>query len=66
MVAAMGGVHNNQPKGAVIGGVPAIDIKGGGRAAAAYRRLPQMIKEIRRLRREVDRLTGVSEKGEKE
>ncbi len=66
MVAAMGGVHNNQPKGAVIGGVPAIDVKTWGRATAAYRRLPQMIKEIRRLRREVDKLTGVSEKGEKE
>ncbi len=54
MVAAMGGVHNNQPKGAVIGGVPAIDVKTWGRAAAAYKRLPEMVKEIRRLHRELD------------
>jgi UDP-3-O-[3-hydroxymyristoyl] glucosamine N-acyltransferase len=64
MVAAMGGVHNNQPKGAVIGGVPAIDVKIWGRAAAAYRRLPEMLKEIRRLRREVDSLTQQAEKEE--
>ncbi len=56
MVAAMGGVHNNQPEGAVIGGVPAIDVKTWGRAAAAYKRLPEMVKEIRRLRRELDSL----------
>ena len=35
MVAAMGGVHNNQPKGAVIGGVPAIDVKTWGRASCS-------------------------------
>ena len=66
MVAAMGGVHNNQPKGAVIGGIPAIDVKTWGRAAAAYRRLPEMLKEIRRLRREVDSLTQKLEKEKEE
>lgn len=66
MVAAMGGVHNNQPKGAIIGGVPAIDVKTWGRAAAVYRRLPEMLKEIRKLRREVDRLAAGQKKGEEE
>ncbi len=56
MVAAMGGVHNNQPAGAVVGGVPAIDVKTWGRAAAAYSRLPEMLKEVRRLRREINSL----------
>ncbi|HHD64003.1 MAG TPA: UDP-3-O-(3-hydroxymyristoyl)glucosamine N-acyltransferase, partial [Desulfobulbaceae bacterium] len=55
---AMGGVHNNQPTGAIIGGVPAIDVKTWGRAAAVYRRLPEMLKEIRKLRREVERLAA--------
>ncbi len=65
MVAAMGGVHNNQPKGAVIGGVPAIDVKTWGRATAAYKRLPEMVKEIRRLRRELDGLKSQLQKDKK-
>ncbi|WPD21185.1 MAG: UDP-3-O-(3-hydroxymyristoyl)glucosamine N-acyltransferase [Candidatus Electrothrix scaldis] len=56
MVAALGGVHNDQKKGAVVGGVPAIDIKKWGRAAATYARLPEMAREIKRLRKELDRL----------
>lgn len=58
MVAAMGGVHNNQKKGAVVGGIPAIDVRKWGRAAAAYNRLPDMVKELRRLRREIDKLAA--------
>jgi UDP-3-O-[3-hydroxymyristoyl] glucosamine N-acyltransferase len=56
MVAAMSGVHTNLPAGAVVGGAPAFDIKKWGRATAAYARLPEMVKEIRKLRKEVDRL----------
>jgi UDP-3-O-[3-hydroxymyristoyl] glucosamine N-acyltransferase len=61
MVAAMGGVHNNQKKGAVVGGIPAFDVRKWGRAAAAYSRLPDMVKEVRRLRRQVDKLTALRE-----
>ncbi len=57
MVAAKGGVHNDQPDGAVVGGTPAIAIRRWGRASAAYSRLPEMMKEVRRLRRELDQLT---------
>ncbi len=56
MVAAKGGVHNNQPEGAVVGGTPAIEIRTWGRASAAYSRLPGLVKEVRRLRRELDAL----------
>lgn len=59
MAAAKSGIHNNQPKGAMIGGSPAIEVKSWGRAAAAFSRLPEMVKELRRLRKEVDRLTGL-------
>jgi len=62
MVAAMGGVHNSQKKGSVVGGIPAFDVKKWGRASAAYTRLPDMVKEMRRLRKEVDRLTALQEK----
>jgi UDP-3-O-[3-hydroxymyristoyl] glucosamine N-acyltransferase len=57
MVAALAGVHNNQKKGAVVGGVPAFDVKKWGRASAAFTRLPDMVKEVRRLRKEIDKLT---------
>ena len=56
MVAALSGVHNDQKKGAVVGGIPAVDVKKWGRAAAAFTRLPDMLREVKRLRKELDRL----------
>ncbi len=62
-VAGKSGVHNNQPKGAVVGGFPAFDAKKWARSTAAFTRLPNMIKELRKLRREVD-LLGKQDKTE--
>ncbi len=59
MVAGMAGVHNNQKKGAVIGGIPAFDIKKWSRASAAYTRLPDMVRQLRKLRKQVDELTAL-------
>lgn len=53
MVAARGGVHNNQPAGAVIGGAPAIAIRQWGKASAVFNRLPELQSEIRQLRKTV-------------
>ena len=61
MAAAKSGIHNDQPAGAIVGGTPAIEAKAWGRAAAAFSRLPELVKESRRLRREVDRLTALLE-----
>ncbi|MCI5166191.1 MAG: UDP-3-O-(3-hydroxymyristoyl)glucosamine N-acyltransferase [Candidatus Electrothrix sp. GM3_4] len=58
MVAALSGVHNDQKKGAVIGGIPAVDVKKWGRAAVAFTRLPDMLREVKRLRKELDRLVS--------
>jgi UDP-3-O-[3-hydroxymyristoyl] glucosamine N-acyltransferase len=58
MVAGMAGVHNNQKKGAVVGGIPAIDIKLWGKASAVFSRLPDMLKELRQLRKKVEELSG--------
>lgn len=70
MAAAMSGIHNNQPKGARIGGCPAFEAKAWGRSTAAFSRLPEMVRELRRLRKEVDRLTGlaapIEQQGEEE
>lgn len=59
MVAAMAGVHNSQPKGAQLGGIPAVDVKLWGRTAAVQKRLPDMHRELRALKKEVDRLTSL-------
>lgn len=66
MAAAMSGIHNNQPKGAVVGGCPAFEAKSWGRATAVYSRLPEMAKELRRLRKEVDRLAGLLDNTEQQ
>ncbi|MGE4560597.1 MAG: UDP-3-O-(3-hydroxymyristoyl)glucosamine N-acyltransferase, partial [Desulfobulbus sp.] len=59
MAAAKSGIHNSQSKGAMVGGCPAIEVKNWGRASAAFSRLPEMVKEVRRLRKEVERLNGI-------
>ena len=56
MVAAMGGVHNDQPPGSRIGGIPAIDVRKWGRASAVFARLPEMARELRRLKKQVEEL----------
>lgn len=61
MVAAQGGVHDNQPKGAMIGGSPAIPMKKYARVVAAQNRLPEMVSELRRLRKEIAALQGGEE-----
>lgn len=66
MAAAMSGIHNNLASGSVVGGVPAIEARRWGRAVAALGRLPDMIKEVRRLRKEVDRLSSLLASMEKE
>ena len=59
MAAAMSGIHNSQPRGAMLGGAPAFEVKKWGRATAVYSRLPEMMKEMRRLRKEVERLSAL-------
>lgn len=66
MVAAMSGVHNDQPAGAVIGGLPAFDARKWGRATGVYMRLPEMVKDLRRLKNEVKRLTGLWDNNQSE
>jgi len=62
MVAAMAGVHSDLPDDAVVSGTPAIEIKKWRRAVAAIPRLPDMVREIRLLRREVDELVALAKK----
>jgi UDP-3-O-[3-hydroxymyristoyl] glucosamine N-acyltransferase len=59
MVAAQSGVHDNQPRGAIIGGTPAIPMRKFARVAAAMGKLPEIVAELRRMRKEISALQGV-------
>ncbi len=48
MVAARGGVHNDQPKGAVVGGAPAIPVRQWAKASAVFARLPELQSAVRK------------------
>lgn len=53
MIAPKSGVHNNQPEGVVLCGIPAIPINIWMKAAAIFAKLPDMLKEIRRLKKQL-------------
>lgn len=61
MVGAQSGVHNNQKAGAQVGGSPALPIKKYVRAAIQYGKLPEMSKDIRRLKKQMAALTATEE-----
>ncbi len=63
MVAATGGVHNSQPKGAIIGGAPAIPIKQFVKAATIFAKLPEIWKELKQLK---NQMKSIQEKCDKE
>lgn len=62
MAAARSGIHSNLKEGSVVGGAPAFEIKKWGKATATFARLPEMHKDIRSLRKEVERLKTLLEK----
>ncbi|MGV1099343.1 UDP-3-O-(3-hydroxymyristoyl)glucosamine N-acyltransferase [Thiovibrio sp. JS02] len=57
MVAAKSGVHNDLEPGTVVAGIPAIPHKTWLRASAAYAKLPELVKEIRELKKRVAALS---------
>ncbi len=61
MVAARGGVHNNQPKGAVLGGAPAIPIRQWGKCAAVFAKLPELQSQVRNNAKAIAELIGRTE-----
>ena len=56
MVAACGGVHDNQPKGAILGGVPAIPIRTWTKAVSIFAKLPEIYSEFKRMKKEIAEL----------
>jgi UDP-3-O-[3-hydroxymyristoyl] glucosamine N-acyltransferase len=55
-IGAQSGLAKGQPPGAVVDGTPARPVMPYHRAQAALQRLPDLLKEVRELRAEVDRL----------
>jgi len=53
MAAGRSGINSNVKPGAVVAGFPAIAYKDWLQAATAFSRIPQLIKDVRRLRRQV-------------
>jgi len=56
MIAAKSGVHDDQPDGAIIAGIPALPHKRWLRVSGAVAKLPEMVKELRELRRQLAEL----------
>lgn len=57
MIAAKSGVHSNLEPGSIVAGIPAIPHKTWLRSSAAYAKLPEMVRELRELRRKVAELS---------
>lgn len=61
MVAARGGVHNDQPKGAVVGGTPAIPVRQWAKCCAVFNKLPELQSTVRKNTKALAELTGQAE-----
>jgi len=56
MVAARGGPHKNHPKGAVLGGAPAIPIRQWAKSCAVFAKLPELQKSVRQNSKAISQL----------
>lgn len=56
MVAGMAAVHGDQPAGSRLAGVPAIEAKQWMKSVTQFAKLPEMAKDIRRIKKELARL----------
>lgn len=61
MLAARSGVHTDLPKGAVVGGAPSMPIKQWAKATSVFAKLPELRKEVRALRKELDSIKNIKD-----
>lgn len=61
MVAGKAGVHGDQPPGSMLAGAPAIDAKRYFRAVAVFGKIPDMVRDIRKLKKELAKILEKSE-----
>lgn len=62
MIAARGAVHNNQPKGAVLGGAPGIPVRQWAKSCAVFAKLPELQKSVRSNSKAITRLENAGGK----
>lgn len=61
MIAAQGGIHDSQPRGAKVGGTPAIPIRQWAKSSAIFARLPELRNQVRKNTEALAELTGRAE-----
>lgn len=66
MVAGKSAVHGDQPTGARLAGIPAIDGRHWFRCATAFSKLPDLLKDVRRIKKELARHENQDESTNKE
>ena len=64
MVAARGAVHKDEPKGAVVGGTPAIPIRQWAKACAVFAKLPELQSAVRKNSKAIAAIIGTSDREE--
>ena len=64
MVAARGGIHSDLPKGAVVGGAPAIPIRQWAKCAAVFAKLPELQKQVKTNSKAIAELNGTADNEE--
>jgi len=66
MIAGRTAVHGDQRAGSRLAGVPAIDGKQWFKSATAFAKLPDLLKDVRRMKKELGRLGDQVEPPNKE
>jgi UDP-3-O-[3-hydroxymyristoyl] glucosamine N-acyltransferase len=61
MVAARGGVHNDQPTGAVVGGAPAIPVRQWAKACAVFAKLPELQSAVKKNSKAIAELSRMGD-----
>jgi len=58
MVAGMGAVHGDHPAGSMLAGIPAIEAKTWFKAATSFGKLPEIVRDLRKMKKELERLSS--------
>ena len=58
MIAGASAVHGDQDAGSKLAGVPAIPVKTWFRAASSFGKLPDLVRDMRKMKKELDRLSS--------
>ena len=66
MVAGKSAVHGNQPAGARLAGIPAIDGRHWFKCVTAFSKLPDLLRDVRKIKKDLERLENQDESPNKE